>query len=338
MTLADLEHFRTLLLEREENLTEWLDSSGSVKAGDARKARSLLGEIKDALGRVENKTFGECKVCKGELELHRLEVQPTRQICLACISKEEQTELEEELSLASKMHRALLPQAIASIEGFEVAVKSLSARTVGGDYYDFLPASDGGTTRVIIADTMGKGIPAGLLMSNIQGALRVLAEEVESPRLLLTRLNQWLCRNVPVTKFMSLACISLESGSGGNTQLTYSNAGHCPPILVRNDGSVDRLEPTGGVLGVHQAFTYEQHDLALSPGDLLVLYTDGITEAENARSEMFGEERLIKFVQTYQGDSPESFVEKLLGEVRSFSEKPELSDDSTVIALRKVKP
>jgi len=134
MTLADLEHFRTLLLEREENLTEWLDSSGSVKAGDARKARSLLGEIKDALGRVENKTFGECKVCKGELELHRLEVQPTRQICLACISKEEQTELEEELSLASKMHRALLPQAIASIEGFEVAVKSLSARTVGGDY------------------------------------------------------------------------------------------------------------------------------------------------------------------------------------------------------------
>jgi len=92
------------------------------------------------------------------------------------------------------------------------------------------------------------------------------------------------------------------------------------------------------VLGVHQAFTYEQHDLALSPGDLLVLYTDGITEAENARSEMFGEERLIKFVQTYQGDSPESFVEELLGEVRSFSEKPELSDDSTVIALRKVKP
>jgi sigma-B regulation protein RsbU (phosphoserine phosphatase) len=338
MTLADLEHFRKLLLQREENVTEWLDSSGGMRREDASKARALLEEIKGALGRVENKTFGECKVCKGEVELHRLEVQPTREICLACISKEEQTELEEELSLASKMHRALLPQTIEKIEGFEVAVRSLSARTVGGDYYDFLPASDGGTTRVIIADTMGKGIPAGLLMSNIQGALRVLSEEIESPRLLVSRLNQWLCRNVPVTKFMSLACIALESGLREETRLAYSNAGHCPPILARTDGSIHLLEPTGGVLGVHQGFNYEEQSLILSPGDLLLLYTDGITEAESSRGEMYGDDRLMNFVKTYRSDPLQSFVDALLAEVRSFSERPELGDDFTVIALRKVKP
>lgn len=145
--------------------------------------------------------------------------------------------LEEDLYLASKIHRALLPQTIPEIEGFEVEVRSLAARNIGGDYYDFLPGADSQTFRVVIADVMGHGLPAGLLMSNLQGALRILSSDIGVPGPLVTRLNQWLCRNVPVTKFVSMVCLNLEKTSGKETQVTYTNAGHCLPILIRSDGS-----------------------------------------------------------------------------------------------------
>lgn len=335
MTVSNLEHFKNLLVEREQNLTALLDAGGAVTAEDARKAQVLLTEIREALGRVENRTFGTCKVCKEDVELYRLEVQPVNEVCLGCISKEEQARLEEELYLASKIHRALLPQTIEKIEGFELTVKALATRSVGGDYYDFLPTADGSSMRVVIADTMGKGIPASLLMSNVQGALRILAEEIAASRSLVTRLNQWLCRNVPVTKFVSLACLALESSREGASKLTYTNAGHCSPILARTDGTVERLEPTGGVLGVHEGFAYQERGLPFAPGDLLVLYTDGVTEAENCHGGMFGEERLVDFVNTRRTEPLDKFLDDLLGEVQVFSEKPELDDDFTVIALRK---
>ena len=337
MTVSDLENFKSLLLEREHNLASWLDSSASADHGDIDKVRSLLTDIKDALGRVENQTFGECNVCKGEVEHHRLEVQPATEVCLDCISKQEQTQLEEELFLASKIHRALLPQSVEKIEGFEVKAMSLAARTVGGDYYDFLHAAKGDSVRVVIADVMGKGLPAGLLMSNVQGALRILSEEIESPSLLIARLNQWLCHNVPVTKFISLACISLDSHSGQETAITYTNAGHCPPILVRTNGIVEKLEPTGGVLGVHEDFTYEERSLTMAPGDLLLLYTDGVTEAANQQGDMFGEEQLTEYVKSRSGHSLEIILDGLLDKVRNFSGRQELGDDFTVIAIRKMK-
>ncbi len=337
MTVSDLEHFKNLLLEREHNLASWLDSSVSVGQEDIDRVRSLLVDIKVALGRVENQTFGECKVCKGEVEHHRLEVQPATEVCLDCISKQEQTQLEEELFLASKIHRALLPQSVEQVEGFDIKAISLAARTVGGDYYDFLPSVNGDSVRVVIADVMGKGLPAGLLMSNVQGALRILSEEIESPSSLIARLNKWLCHNVPVTKFISLACVSLMSRSGQDGYITYTNAGHCSPILFRGNGAVESLEPTGGVLGVHEDFTYEERNLTMAPGDLLLLYTDGVTEAANQQGDMFEEERLMEYIRSRSASSLEIILDGLLSNVRNFSGKKELGDDFTVIALRKKK-
>lgn len=337
MTVSDLEHFKSLLLDREHNLASWLDSSAPANNEGIDKVRSLLGQIKGALERVENQTYGECNVCKGEVEHHRLEVQPATEVCLDCISKHEQTQLEEELFLASKIHRALLPQSVQKIEGFDVKAMSLAARTVGGDYYDFLPSAKGDSMRLVIADVMGKGLPAGLIMSNLQGALRVLSEEIESPSKLLASLNRWLCHNVQVTNFISLACVSLNHGLGEESRITYSNAGHCPPILLRNNGDIESLEPTGGVLGVHEDFIYEERNLTLAAGDLLLLYTDGVTEAENQQGDMFGEERLTEYVKGRSGHSLEIILDGLLDKVRDFSGRKELGDDFTVIALRKTR-
>lgn len=335
MTLSDLEHFRNILLEREQNLSEWLDCIAASGGEDARKARDLLEEIREALEKIEQNRYGICKVCECEVELHRLEVQPATEVCLACISDKDKETLEEELYIASKIHRALLPKDIREIEGFDFAVKSLAAHSIGGDYYDFLRGNNGHSVKVIIADSMGKGMPAGLLVSNLQGALRILAETIESPSGLITRLNQWLCRNIPVTKFISLACVAFEPGDGDRTKLTYTSAGHWPAIIVREDGSVERLDPTGVVLGIGESFSYDESEHALASGDVIVLFTDGVTEAANGSDEMYGEERLVEYIQNHRGDSLDALLTDLVGEVLKFTESSELQDDLTLIALRK---
>src|SRR3989339_2019553 len=125
MTISDLEHFKQLLLEREHNVLEWLDSPETPNQDDVNKAQALLGDIKEALGRVDEQSFGTCDVCKEGIELYRLEIQPVTEVCLGCITAEERAQLEEELFLASKIHRALLPQSIERIEGFDINVRSL---------------------------------------------------------------------------------------------------------------------------------------------------------------------------------------------------------------------
>jgi serine phosphatase RsbU (regulator of sigma subunit) len=276
-----------------------------------------------------------CQVCKDPVELYRLEVQPVTEVCLGCITTEERNRLEEELYLASRIHRALLPQHVARIDGFDIAVKSLAARVVGGDYYDFLPSRDGRIVRVMIADTMGKGLPAGLVMSNLQGALRVLADEIDSPALLLHRVNQWLCRNIPITKFVSVACIGIRTTNGGTARISHANAGHCPAILIRKDGSNESLNATGTLIGVHEDFTYTEESFEMSAGDMLLLYTDGVTEAENSAGEMYEEDRLIQFARDHHVLPADRFAEELMADVARFSGRSELSDDLTLIALRK---
>lgn len=335
MRLSDIEHFRDLLMERDGALKALLSPDSARYCCDRTKVRELLTQIRDALDRINEETYGHCRVCHGKMELHRLGYQPVSQVCLDCISDAEKAVLEEDLYLASKIHRALLPQAVPDIDGFEVSVRSLAAGSVGGDYYDFLPGNGHRSSRVVIADAMGKGIRAGMLMSNLQGILRVLSSDIDLPGPLTMRLNQWLCRNMPVTKFVSLACLNLEATAGEKTQLTYVNAGHCPPILIRNDCSVELLEPTGGVLGVHEDFDYEERNLTLQSGDFLMLYTDGITEAANAGGEMYEENRLIEYVCSHRTDKFDGFIDSLIDNVLHFSEAQQVEDDLTVIILRK---
>lgn len=337
MDLADLEHFRDLLTEREDALRDWMACCGDLDTAETQKVNELLGEIKGALGRIEDHSFGTCKVCQGTMELHRLEVQPVREVCIECFTDEEKRQLEHELYLASRIHRALLPQNVERIDGFDIAVKSLAARIVGGDYYDILPVGHGNLVRVVIADTMGKGLPAGLVMSNLQGAMRILGDEIESPAQLLTSLNRWLCRNIPVESFVSLACIGLRPLQNGSTELVQANAGHCPSIVVRADGSVELLEATGTFVGVHEDFTYTEETRTLSPGDLLVLYTDGVTEAESPHGDMFGDERLIEFVRQRRNDPVKDIIEDITNEILLFSDRPDMADDFTVMALRKAR-
>jgi len=335
MEIRDFEHFRDLLLERQQILAEWVNSGATLREQEVDAVRGLLNQIKDALGRIENHSYGCCDVCEGTVEPHRLEIQPISRVCIDCFSPEEKAVLEEDLFLASKIHRALLPQSIPEIKGFDLEVRSLAASNIGGDYYDFLQGPNGDTMRIVIADAMGHGLPAGLLMSNLQGALRILSSDIDHPAPLITRLNQWICRNVPVTKFVSMACMCLHFTGEDETRVTYANAGHVPPIVVRSDGSHEPLDATGTVLGVHEDFAYEEGSFTVSPGDHLVLYTDGVTEALNSRQEEFETERLVEFIRARQAEPFEGIVESLIASVLEFSGATQAADDITVIVLRK---
>ena len=156
-----------------------------------------------------------------------------------------------------------------------------------------------------------------------------------SPAPLVARLNQWLVRNVPVAKFVSLTCLSLENTSAPETTMVHTNAGHCPTILIRNDDSCHLLQSNGGVLGVHPGFEYEEDRLTLSSGDLLLLFTDGVSEAANADEEMFGEDQLVRLVREHRTKPINSLVEDIVERVLKFTEQDKLDDDLTIIALRK---
>lgn len=332
MTVSELEHFRDLLLNREGNLESLLDRS-AFDEDESGKVQALLSEIKGALERVEDETYGTCIICHGHVEQELLEVQPVAQVCLECISREQRAQLEEDLHLASKIHRALLPQAVTRIDGYDIAVQSMAARIIGGDYYDFISDKNDNSTRIVIADTMGKGLPAGLLMSNVQGALRILADDIVSPSSLISRLNQWVCRNVPVTKFISLFCLNVNIGTDG--RFTYVNAGHCPPILLKADGNIEQLQPTGAVLGVAESFSYQEASSSFNPGDMLILYTDGVTDASGETDEMFEEQRLLEFIKNNKGASPADLVSGLINEIRTFTGRKDFDDDLTVVAIRR---
>ncbi len=237
--------------------------------------------------------------------------------------------LEREMETARAIQQRLLPAAAPETAGWQITGVSLPSRRVGGDYYDFLPLP-GGRLGLAIGDVSGKGIPAALLMANLQAALhgQVLHEEGVADA--VTRVNAMLARSTDPQNFATFFYGVLDQASG---ELTGCNAGHCPPLLVRADGEVLRLDQGGLLLGMLADRSYEEQRVALRRGDVLVLYTDGITEAA-AGEDMFGEERLLQVVLRERRQPADRIRERILAAVREHAgEAPE--DDLTLVVVRR---
>lgn len=237
---------------------------------------------------------------------------------------DEQRELDE----ARRIQRRLLPATLPQIDGWEVAWSWQPAAGVGGDCFDALAFS---RTRLAlsIADVVGKGIPAALLMSNLQAAVRAFATEAARPDELCQQVNRILCGNIAEGRFISFFYCVIDSDLG---VLTYANAGHYLPILIRADGAVERLDRGGAVLGVFPDTMYEQGQTALAAGDRLILFTDGITEARSAADEEFGESRLIDFASANRTCSAPALQARLADAVATFAGGT-FQDDATLIVL-----
>jgi len=258
-------------------------------------------------------------------ESARLAVQETQAQKVIASQFHEQ---EHEIAEARAIQEGFLPKEIAQLAGYEIASAWQSARVVGGDYFDVLPF-EGETCGLCIADVAGKGLPAALLMSNLQAAVRGLASPSLPPEDLCARLNVLLCRNMASDRFVTLFYGHLD---GPARRLRYVSAGHNPPFVLHADGSHERLREGGGVLGVFTTQAFRSGVAQLQSGDRLVLFTDGVTEACNADEQEFGEERLLTVLQENRRRGPGEIQKEILLAVSAFSSGI-WRDDATLLVV-----
>lgn len=234
----------------------------------------------------------------------------------------------EELRQAQEIQRGLLPKQIPQLNGFEITGAWEPAKVVGGDYYDVIPITKD-KLALCIADVSGKGISAALLMANVQAAVRTFATDIAPPSRVCAQLNSVLYTNTAVEKFATLFYGILDASTG---TLQYTNAGHPRPILIHSDGTTERLENGGALLGVFPNWKYEDAVVELQPGDLLLLFTDGITEAMRQDGEQFGEDRMIAAIINSGEQSLAQMQAQLFRQIKSFCDS-HISDDATLVLL-----
>jgi phosphoserine phosphatase RsbU/P len=269
-----------------------------------------------------------------KLQTHILEntvATRTRELAEKNASLEEaQAQLKAELEVARALQIAILPATFPAKAGCDGAARMIPATTMGGDFYDFIELPDG-RIGLVMADVSGKGVPAAFFMAVARTNLRDLAAHYAEPGACLARTNEMLCAQNPMDLFVTVFYCVFDATTG---VLRYANGGHIPPCVRRADGSVEALNGAGGlVLGAMPGIEYPDHTIQLLPGDRLVLYTDGVTEAFNPSDEAYGEERLIAEVKGHGDGAAAALVERICRSVTLFAGTAAQSDDITLTVL-----
>ena len=243
----------------------------------------------------------------------------------------EKQRMEDELLIAREIQKGLLPSSLPGISGFDCAAINISSREVGGDYYDIIQLSQNHFL-LAIGDVSGKSSPASLLMANLQATIRALAPLGLSLSELTSRVNDLICDNTSGGRFITFFWGLLHSDS---RKLQCVNAGHNPPFLVRSDGSVERLTAGGMLLGILKSVqNYEESEVCFKSGDVLVMFTDGVSEAMNTQGEEFGENSILEIIKTYQTESSEKIMQEIINKVNEHSAGTIQSDDITMVVVK----
>ena len=239
--------------------------------------------------------------------------------------------LKNDLEIARDIQQAMLPSGVYSAPGVETFGTSRPANTVGGDFYDILPLEDGRLV-VAVGDVAGKGSPAALLMALLLAILRTLVDEKLEPAELITRLNVQVCRHAPSSRFITLFYGVYQPLTG---ELTYVSAGHMPPLILRRDGHVDRLSDGGIALGMFEHSAYTTGRAVIQPDELVAVYSDGITEAENPAGTPFDEIGLETALKNNGTSSLSAIGAAVERAVEQHTDARRFSDDLTILLLRR---
>jgi len=246
--------------------------------------------------------------------------------------------MKRDLQIAKEIQTWLLPSAPPSVPGLEIAFATRPANTVAGDYYDVFPrmCRDGGrhTFLIAIADVAGKSIPAALLMATVQASLKTLAPTPMDVAELVGKMNQYACTNSQNGRRFTTAFVAEFDPQ--SRELSYVNAGHNAPILRRASGAMERLEAGGIPLGIMDAPAYSSAAVTLAPGDWVVMFSDGVVEAENAKSEEYGEDRLTYNIHMGATQSPAMLLQRIMSDIDIFVGTAPQHDDVTCMLLKAV--
>ena len=337
MTRRVVRRIKNSLTEKRENLSGWLEAAPvaerEICLGCATEAdlQTHLEVIDVTLQQAESDAFGICQVCHGSVDSSLLEMDYTASVCLGCLSEEERSQLETELELSQTVQRALMPHQAPDIPGLDVAAFSRPAQIVGGDYFDFIHLDDN-SYALTIADAVGHGLSAGMLMTGLQATLHTLLPDSQSPAAVLARINHFYIHNVNYTTFVT---VFLGKFDPHTRSLTYFNAGHNPAALVRRSrAEVTWLRPNGAAIGIVEDYKISPELEQLQPGDVLVLYTDGLTEAINTGGEGFGYERLGTLLLQYASLSAADMIAMLRQELNNYTDGRPPVDDITIVVCK----
>ncbi|MFC2036488.1 GAF domain-containing protein [Chloroflexota bacterium] len=303
----------------------------------ATKGEVVGGMIVDYIELAQRSTQRWMNILTGIANQAAIAVENSRLLQEA----EEQTRMKQELDVARRIQTSFLPERCPAIQGWDLAAIWRSAREVGGDFYDFIPlpprvgqgGMEGPRNGVIIADVADKGVPAALFMALCRTLVRTVSIDGRPPGEAIGRANDLILADARSGLFVTLFYAILHSDSA---EISFVNAGHMPPVVMRaGDGTAEELRTGGLALGVLPNVEYEQRTTRLAPGDLLVLYTDGVTDAINSSEQMFGRERLIEMIRTHRDQSAEELAQVISDAVADFAGGAAQFDDFTLVVARR---
>ena len=324
MEVTTLPVFRDQLLDRRQKL-----EAAAVTLGRQDEVTRLLQEVDAALGRINDGAFGLCATCHDPIEPDRLLADPLTQYCLDHLSPLEQHALQRDLDLASRIQRELLPRPDVRLEGWDVAYHYQPAGPVSGDYCDLIPGH-AGQMYFLIGDVAGKGVAAAMLMSHLSALLRTLITIGLPLTRLMERANRVFCESTLPAHYATLVC-GRASSSG---EIEICNAGHPPPLLVHG-GEIVRLDATDLPIGMFCSGRFSSRTVRLAPGDMVLLYTDGLLEAQNAIGVEYGIERLAALAAT-ASRQPNAAVDACVRDLAAFRGARGTDDDLTILAISRL--
>lgn len=318
---ADLGAIRQLILEKRNRL------QSKISRSHERRLKDLMEAVDSALNRIDGGRYGVCENCDAPIEADRLEEDPLARICIDCLSEEDRRVLERDLSLAARIQARLLPPTDFSFSGWEGHYEYQPYGVVSGDFCDVLPEKD--HTLVLLGDVSGKGISAAMLMSHLIAVFRGLAGTGLSLPQLITRANRLFCASIPSGSFATLTAVRLEAD--GSIELC--NAGHVPPVL--QNGRIHQLPPDGIPLGLFSQTQFTTQRLQMTPGDRLVMVTDGLVESTNDNDFEFGLDSLTTILADHPSERPAAAASRLLDEAARHRTGRRAEDDTTVMVIRR---
>ena len=315
---------RKQLSERRNRLTKAIENLNSPQY-----LIMLLQKVDSALERMDNGTFGICEVCKEPIENERILANPLITFCLDHLTNNERKILEQDLDLASKIQGKLLPKNNCSEFNFEVSYHYQPAGLVSGDYCDIILNDNDRSIIFLVGDITGKGIAASMLMTHVHALVHSLISFNLPLSELMEKVNRLFCESSLYTYFITM--ILGKVSEDGKVEIC--NAGHCLPIVIKKN-EIKSIDSTGLPLGIFQTVSYTTLELKLEIGDGILLYTDGLSEANNG-SEEFGEERINRIALENYNAAPDKLLNLILSDLNEFTHNKNLYDDLTIMSIRK---